>query len=122
MIAGVAMRDNKKSGPLSKVQKLKKRLSQSFGKLGKRIALYAIVVSLWHGDNPPHNKPPRKESLSHFISHFSFGAGKKLCTVPDDDDFVADFASVFWRRESEREERVEPRSWATQRSASGSNK
>ncbi len=30
------MRDNKqKSGALSKVQKLKKRLSQSFGKLGK---------------------------------------------------------------------------------------
>merc|ERR1719458_1019500 len=31
--AGVVMRENKKGGALSKVQKLKKRLSQSFGKL-----------------------------------------------------------------------------------------
>ena len=29
------MRENKRGGALSKVQKLKKRLSQSFGKLGK---------------------------------------------------------------------------------------
>ena len=30
------MRENKRGGALSKVQKLKKRLSQSFGKLGKK--------------------------------------------------------------------------------------
>ena len=29
------MRENKRGGALSKVQRLKKRLSQSFGKLGK---------------------------------------------------------------------------------------
>lgn len=31
------MRENKRGGALSKVQKLKKRLSQSFGKLGKNV-------------------------------------------------------------------------------------
>ena len=35
LVSGVVMRDKRHHGALSKVQKLKKRLSQSFGKLGK---------------------------------------------------------------------------------------
>jgi hypothetical protein len=38
--AGVVMRE-KKNGALSKVQKLKKRLSQSFGKLGKQATTHS---------------------------------------------------------------------------------
>ena len=44
------MRENKKGGALSKVQKLKKRLSQSFGKLGKKqgnMAHFVWVQNPW---------------------------------------------------------------------------
>ena len=73
------MRENKKGGALSKVQKLKRRLSQSFGKLGKKVRLQSSANELSLGCVIPASWSPLGARFTQPRDHSL--ADPCICTV-----------------------------------------